>query len=178
MWRVFKIVKNKSEPLKSLQLDALGVDYYEIKFYNTVSKNTEVLCIDCVIAGNYICKVNDKKREFELNHQVIEFISNRYNLNTVAYQHFLVVESLSFLGVEEKLKLIKPFESYKVYRYGTEVGSTTLEEIFLQYYRTFGLIEDGILRILGAQFELLCSEDKFELAWTKYLIKKGGAHVK
>lgn len=99
MWRVFEIVRNNSESLKSLQLDALGVDYYEIKFYNTVSKNTEVLCIDCVIAGNYICKVNDKKREFELNHQVIEFISNRYKLNTVAYQHFLVVESLSFLGV-------------------------------------------------------------------------------
>lgn len=109
MWRVFEIVRNNSESLKSLQLDALGVDYYEIKFYNTVSKNTEVLCIDCVIAGNYICKVNDKKREFELNHQVIEFISNRYKLNTAAYQHFLVVESLSFLGGRREAKALKAF---------------------------------------------------------------------
>lgn len=90
MWRVFEIVRNNSESLKSLQLDALGVDYYEIKFYNTVSKNTEVLCIDCVIAGNYICSVNDKKREFELNHQVIEFISNRYKFDKLITKYCIM----------------------------------------------------------------------------------------
>lgn len=80
-----------------------------------------------------------------------------------------------FIKVEEKLEMLSPFKVLAVYRYGTNNSSViTLKDMFDLYKVS---IKDGEVRICDARFKLLCSEDEFKIAYTKYKIARGKVNV-
>lgn len=175
MWRVISIYDLEEKcNIKNLYLNAIGGSY-SITFYNTISKNIEEMTINFIV-GLWTCSVANKLRKFNYCQKLMNFICSRYNWNLEYVGCTLHVVDKYFLRVEEKLKLLKPFKRVSVYGYGDGFSQTTLQNIIDAGYKI--IIEDGIVKIQDAEFELLCSEDKFNISYTKYCVMRGKRNAK
>ena len=122
------------------------------------------------------CYVANKFRKFDYSYELMDFICSRYNWDSEYVGGSLHVVDKYFIKVEEKLKLLKPFRRISVYGYGDSSSSTTLQNIIDRGYKM--TIENGVVKIQDAEFELLCSEAEFNIAYTKYCIMRGKRNVK
>lgn len=175
MWRVISIYDlEEKRNITNLYLNATWGSY-SVTFYNTTSKNIEEMVIK-FNSGLWICSVASKLRKFNYYPELVDFICKRYNWNSEYIGGSLHVVSKYFLRVEEKLKLIKPFELISVYGYGDGSSSVTLQNLIDRGYKI--TIENRVVKIQDAEFELLCSEDEFNIAYTKYCIMRGKRNAK
>lgn len=142
-------------------------------FYNTVTKTSEEMFITSVV-GYWSCTINRTKREFEFWFDAMNFICNRYDWHLEHLSPALYVSDKYFMKVEEKLKMLSPFKIFQVYRYGKNSSVVSLKDMFDS---CDVIIENGEVRVSDARFELLCSEDEFKVAYTKYCIMKGKKDV-
>lgn len=71
--------------------------------------------------------------------------------------------------------MISPFQRFQVYRYGKNSSAVTLKDMFDSCKV---VIKNGEVQVSDARFELLCSEDEFKVAYTKYCIMRGKKDVK
>lgn len=174
MWRVTSII----DLVNGYDMDKLVIGNkgcYAVLFYNTVTKNSEEMFIESGV-GYFSCTINCKKREFQYWHEVMKFICSRYDWDFEHISSVLIVSDKYFMKVEEKLELLSPFKVLAVYRYGTNNSSViTLKDMFDLHKVS---VKDGEVRICDARFKLLCSEDEFKVAYTKYKIARGKVNVK
>lgn len=176
MWRITSIIDlDRAYDTDKLVLNIHQGDY-AVLFYNTVTKASEEMFIESGV-GYWSCTINRKKREFEFWFDAMNFICNRYDWHFEHISPALYVSDKYFMKVEEKLKMVSPFKEFQVYRYGknSSIISVTLRNMFDSYDIT---IKNGEVYILDAKFELLCSEDEFKVAYTKYCIMRGKKDVK
>lgn len=173
MWRITSIIDLES----SYDIDKLiigGTGDYAVLFYNTVTRKSEEMFIESRV-GYFSCTINRKKHEFEYWFQVAKFICSRYDWDFEKTSSVLLVSDKYFMKVEEKLEMLSPFKVLAVYRYGTNNSSViTLKDMF-DLYEVF--IKDGEVRVSDARFKILCSEDEFKVAYTKYCIMRGKKDV-
>lgn len=175
MWQVISIYDlEEKHDITNLYLNATRGSY-SVTFYNTISKIPEEMIIK-FNSGLWICSVANKLRKFNYYQELVSFICKRYNWNSEYIGSSLHVVNKYFLRVEEKLKLLKPFNRISVYGYGDGSSSVTLQNIIDRGYKI--IIENRIVKIQDAEFELLCSEDEFNIAYTKYCIMRGKRNVK
>lgn len=173
MWRITSIIDlDYDYDIDKLILGTKGD--YAVLFYNTVTKDSEEMFIESG-EGYFSCTVNCKKREFQYWQEVMTFICSRYDWNFEHINSVLFVSDKYFMKVEEKLEILSPFKILAVYRYGTNSSFVmTLKDMFDLYKVS---VKDGEVRICDARFKLLCSEDEFKVAYTKYCIMRGKINV-
>lgn len=173
MWRIISIIDLDNDyDMDKLILGTKG--NYAVLFYNTVTKNSGEMFIVSGV-GYFSCTVNCKKREFQYYYEVMKFICSLYDWDFEHISSVLIVSDKHFMKVEEKLELLSPFKVLAVYRYGTNNSSViTLKDMFDLYKVS---IKDGEVRVSDARFRLLCSEDEFKIAYTKYKIARGKINV-
>ena len=174
MWRVTSIIDlDRGQDIDKLVL-SLDIGDYAVLFYNTVTKVSEEVFIEAG-AGYWTVTINRKKREFKFWFDAMNFICNRYDWHLEHISPTLHVADKYFIKVEEKLKMISPFQRFHVYRYGKNSSAVTLKDMFDSCKV---IIKNGEVRVSDARFELLCSEDEFKVAYTKYCIMRGKKDVK
>lgn len=175
MWRIISIYdleENCNLTRLSLALDG---GKYLVSFYNTVTRVTEEmqLTIDMCV---WHCIVGSESNKSYSWYDTSDFICKRYNWDLQHASPNLFISDKYFMKVEEKLKMVKPFKSQAVYRYGVNSSANTLKDMFDAYYT--GVAIDGTVRLLDAKFELLCRENEFNTAYTKYCIMRGKRNAK
>lgn len=174
MWRITSIIDlDNGYDLDKLIIESKGD--YAILFYNTVTKDSEELFLESGV-GYFSCTISRKKREFEFWFDAMNFICNRYDWHFEQISSVLLVSDKYFMKVEEKLKMLSPFKTFPVYRYGTNNSSIIILKDIFDLYKIS--IKNGEVRVSDARFELLCSEDEFRVAYTKYKIARGKINVK
>lgn len=173
MWRITSIIDLVNDyDMDKLVIGSKGC--YAVLFYNTVTKESEEMFIESGV-GYFSCTVNCKKRKFQYYYEVMKFICSRYDWDFEHINSVLIVSDKYFMKVEEKLELLSPFKVLAVYRYGTNNSSViTLKDMFDLHKVS---IKDGEVRVSDARFKLLCSEDEFKIAYTKYKIARGKVNV-
>lgn len=173
MWRITSIIDlDNGYDLDKLIIGSKGD--YAILFYNTVTKDSEELFLESGV-GYFSCTINCKKREFQYWYETAKFICSRYDWDFEQISSVLLVSDKYFMKVEEKLEMLSPFKVLAVYRYGTNNSSViTLKDMFDLYEVA---IKNGEVRVSDARFKLLCSENEFKVAYTKYCIMRGKKDV-
>lgn len=172
MWRITSII----DLVNGYDMDKLVIGNkgcYAVLFYNTVTKESEEMFIESGV-GYFSCTVNCKKREFQYYYEVMKFICSRYDWDFEHINSVLIVSDKYFMKVEEKLKMLSPFKEFPVYRYGNNSSAVTLKDMFDSYDVA---VKNGEVRVCDARFKLLCSEDEFKVAYTKYCIMRGKINV-
>lgn len=169
MWRITSIIDlDRACDTDKLVLSVHQGDY-AVLFYNTVTKASEEMFITSGV-GYWSCTINRKTREFKFWFDAMNFICNRYDWHLEHLSPALYVSDKYFMKVEEKLKMISPFQRFQVYRYGKNSSAVTLKDMFDSCKV---IIKNEEVRVSDARFELLCSEDEFKVAYTKYCIMRG-----
>lgn len=174
MWRVTSIIDlDRGQDIDKLVL-SLDIGDYAVLFYNTVTKVSEEVFIEAG-AGHWIVTINRKRHDFIFWFSIMKFICSRYDWHLEHISPTLHVADKYFIKVEEKLKMISPFQRFQVYRYGKNSSAVTLKDMFDSCKV---VIKNGEVQVSDARFELLCSEDEFKVAYTKYCIMRGKKDVK
>lgn len=174
MWRVTSIIDlDRGQDIDKLVL-SLNIGDYAVLFYNTVTKVSEEVFIEAG-AGYWTVTINRKRHDFISWFSVMKFICSRYDWHLEHISSTLHVADKYFIKVEEKLEMISPFQRFHVYRYGKNSSVVTLKDMFDSCKV---IIKNGEVRLSDARFRLLCSEDEFKVAYTKYCIMRGKKDVK
>jgi hypothetical protein len=173
MWRITSIINlDRDHDIDKLLLN-INTGNYAVLFYNTVTKVSEEVFMELGV-GYWIITINRKRHDFVFWFSAMKFICTRYNWHLEHISPALYVADKYFMKVEEKLKMLSPFKEFPVYRYGNNSSAVTLKDMFDSYDVA---VKNGEVRVSDARFKLLCSEDEFKVAYTKYCIMRGKINV-